>query len=257
VLDFLAASRLDRKSTLVAFGGGVVGDVGGLAAALYMRGIPYVQLPTTLLAQVDSSVGGKTAVNLSAGKNLAGVFHQPSLVLADTSTLAMPEATYCSAQTTAPLPITNRRNPERAITPHDRGEGSGCPVRRSAVIRIMPAAVNRSPPTNATGTDSRATRMARYVVPHTMQTTIQAAKASVRSRGVETTGGNSLHIATCSPADVVVTLLARMTTERGSRRTRSPDTNRRRDARGRILRVSNSTRHLASGTAPVIVKSTG
>jgi 3-dehydroquinate synthase len=88
VLDFLATSRLDRKSTVVAFGGGVVGDVGGLAAALYMRGIPYVQLPTSLLAQVDSSVGGKTAVNLSAGKNLAGVFHQPSLVLADTSTLA-------------------------------------------------------------------------------------------------------------------------------------------------------------------------
>ncbi len=88
VLDFLCQARLDRKSAIVAFGGGVVGDVGGMAAALYMRGIPYVQVPTTLLAQVDSSVGGKTAVNLKAGKNLAGAFHQPSLVVADTNVLA-------------------------------------------------------------------------------------------------------------------------------------------------------------------------
>ena len=88
VLDFLVASGLDRRSTLIAFGGGVVGDLGGLAAALFMRGIPYVQCPTTLLAQVDSSVGGKTAVNLRAGKNLAGAFHQPRRVLADTGALA-------------------------------------------------------------------------------------------------------------------------------------------------------------------------
>lgn len=88
VLDFLLASNLDRRSTLVLFGGGVVGDLGGLAAALFMRGIACVQCPTTLLAQVDSSVGGKTAVNLRAGKNLAGAFHQPRLVLADTDTLA-------------------------------------------------------------------------------------------------------------------------------------------------------------------------
>lgn len=87
VLNFLAKSKLDRRSTIVALGGGVVGDLAGMAAALYMRGIPFVQAPTTLLAQVDSSVGGKTAVNLAAGKNLAGAFHQPSLVLADTSTL--------------------------------------------------------------------------------------------------------------------------------------------------------------------------
>jgi len=88
VLDFLLASNLDRRSTLVLLGGGVVGDLGGLAAALFMRGIACVQCPTTLLAQVDSSVGGKTAVNLRAGKNLAGAFHQPRLVLADTETLA-------------------------------------------------------------------------------------------------------------------------------------------------------------------------
>ncbi len=88
VLDALARAGLDRHGVLLALGGGVVGDLGGLAAALYMRGIDCVQLPTTLLAQVDSSVGGKTAVNLAAGKNLAGVFHQPALVLADTQTLA-------------------------------------------------------------------------------------------------------------------------------------------------------------------------
>jgi 3-dehydroquinate synthase len=88
VLDFLLASGLDRRATLIAFGGGVVGDLGGLAAALFMRGIDCVQCPTTLLAQVDSALGGKTAVNLRAGKNLAGVFHQPRLVLADTETLA-------------------------------------------------------------------------------------------------------------------------------------------------------------------------
>jgi 3-dehydroquinate synthase len=88
VLDFMAASDLDRSACLVALGGGVVGDLGGLAAALYMRGIAVVQLPTTLLAQVDASVGGKTAVDLAAGKNLAGTVHQPALVLADTDTLA-------------------------------------------------------------------------------------------------------------------------------------------------------------------------
>jgi len=91
-LEFLARHGLDRGSCLLVLGGGVVGDLGGLAAALYMRGIAFVQLPTTLLAQVDSSVGGKTAVNLAAGKNLAGVFRQPALVLADTATLATLDA---------------------------------------------------------------------------------------------------------------------------------------------------------------------
>ena len=88
VLDFFVEAGLDRSSCVVALGGGVIGDLGGLAASLYQRGIAVVQCPTTLLAQVDSSVGGKTAINLDAGKNLAGTFHQPAEVLADTETLA-------------------------------------------------------------------------------------------------------------------------------------------------------------------------
>jgi 3-dehydroquinate synthetase len=88
LLDGLAAAGLDRGSRLVALGGGVTTDLGGLAAALYMRGIDWVALPTTLLAQVDASVGGKTAVNLGAGKNLAGAFHPPSEVLVDPDVLA-------------------------------------------------------------------------------------------------------------------------------------------------------------------------
>jgi 3-dehydroquinate synthase len=81
-------ARLDRGSPVVALGGGAVGDVAGFAAATYLRGVPFVAAPTTLLAQVDASVGGKTAVNLPEGKNLVGAFHQPILVLADTSALA-------------------------------------------------------------------------------------------------------------------------------------------------------------------------
>ncbi len=97
VLDFLAASDLDRRSTLVALGGGVVGDVAGLAASLYMRGIELVQCPTSLVAQVDAAIGGKTGVNLEAGKNLAGTFHQPRAVFADVDTLAtLPEIEFHS-----------------------------------------------------------------------------------------------------------------------------------------------------------------
>jgi 3-dehydroquinate synthase len=77
----------DRGSLLIAFGGGIVGDVGGFVSAIYMRGIPYVQVPTTFLAQVDSSVGGKTGVNLPEGKNLVGSFHQPRAVFADIGVL--------------------------------------------------------------------------------------------------------------------------------------------------------------------------
>ena len=88
MLDVLVANRFARDATVVALGGGVVGDMAGFAAACYQRGISFVQFPTTLLAQVDSSVGGKTGVNHPGGKNLIGAFHQPAAVFADTDTLA-------------------------------------------------------------------------------------------------------------------------------------------------------------------------
>lgn len=87
VLEQFARASADRQSCVVALGGGVIGDLAGLAASVYMRGIPVVQVPTTLLAQVDAAIGGKTAVNLVAGKNLMGTFHQPRLVIADTAVL--------------------------------------------------------------------------------------------------------------------------------------------------------------------------
>ncbi len=87
VLDKLVSAGANRDTTLIALGGGVVGDITGFAAACYMRGVAFIQVPTTLLAQVDSSVGGKTGVNHALGKNLVGAFHQPRLVLIDTATL--------------------------------------------------------------------------------------------------------------------------------------------------------------------------
>ena len=92
LLNHLAAHQITRTDLIVALGGGVVGDLAGFAAATYLRGIPFIQVPTTLLAAVDSSVGGKTAIDLPAGKNLCGAFYQPSLVLCDTDTLnTLPE----------------------------------------------------------------------------------------------------------------------------------------------------------------------
>ncbi|MCC6535195.1 MAG: 3-dehydroquinate synthase [Burkholderiales bacterium] len=97
VFDALLAARCERATTLIALGGGVVGDIGGFAAATYQRGIPFIQVPTTLLAQVDSSVGGKTAINHPLGKNMIGAFYQPRLVLADTATLdSLPERELCA-----------------------------------------------------------------------------------------------------------------------------------------------------------------
>jgi 3-dehydroquinate synthase len=88
ILDVLVANRFSRDCIVIALGGGVVGDMAGFAAASYQRGVAFVQVPTTLLAQVDSSVGGKTGVNHPGGKNLIGAFHQPNAVIADTATLA-------------------------------------------------------------------------------------------------------------------------------------------------------------------------
>ena len=87
IYDRLIAARLERKSCVLALGGGVIGDLAGFAAATYLRGVPYVQVPTTLLAQVDSSVGGKTAIDHAQGKNLIGAFYQPKLVLVDVAVL--------------------------------------------------------------------------------------------------------------------------------------------------------------------------
>jgi 3-dehydroquinate synthase len=87
IYDALLAARCDRSTTVVALGGGVIGDLAGFAAATYQRGVPFIQIPTTLLSQVDSSVGGKTGINHPRGKNMIGAFWQPKLVLADTGTL--------------------------------------------------------------------------------------------------------------------------------------------------------------------------
>ena len=95
ILNFLAQNELTRTDAVVALGGGVVGDMAGFAAATYLRGIKYIQIPTTLLAQIDSSVGGKTAIDLTHGKNLVGAFCQPSLVICDVNTLStLPKEIY-------------------------------------------------------------------------------------------------------------------------------------------------------------------
>ena len=95
ILEFLAENKLTRSDLAVTLGGGVVGDMGGFAAATYQRGIDFVQIPTTFLAAADSSVGGKTAVNLGAGKNLAGAFHQPKMVICDTDAFkSLPADTF-------------------------------------------------------------------------------------------------------------------------------------------------------------------
>ena len=97
IFDALLSNRCERKSAIIALGGGVVGDLAGFAAASYQRGVPFIQVPTTLLAQVDSSVGGKTAINHPLGKNMIGAFYQPGMVLADTRLLVTLPAREFSA----------------------------------------------------------------------------------------------------------------------------------------------------------------
>ena len=97
IFDELLKTRAERKTTLIALGGGVIGDMTGFAAACYQRGVPFIQVPTTLLSQVDSSVGGKTGINHPLGKNMIGAFYQPKLVLADTATLKTLPARELSA----------------------------------------------------------------------------------------------------------------------------------------------------------------
>lgn len=95
IMSFMAKERITRADVLVALGGGVVGDLAGFSAATYLRGIKYIQIPTTLLAMVDSSVGGKTAIDIPEGKNLVGAFYQPSLVICDPDTLStLPESVF-------------------------------------------------------------------------------------------------------------------------------------------------------------------
>jgi 3-dehydroquinate synthase len=97
IFDALLENNCDRSTTLIALGGGVIGDITGFAAATYQRGVPFIQIPTTLLAQVDSSVGGKTAINHPRGKNMIGAFYQPQMVLADIDTLqSLPEREFLS-----------------------------------------------------------------------------------------------------------------------------------------------------------------
>ena len=132
VLDWLLASGAGRDDVLVAFGGGVIGDLTGLAASLLKRGMRFVQVPTTLLAQVDSSVGGKTAVNTGRGKNLVGAFYQPQLVIADTGVLST-------------LPIRERRAGYAEIIKYglinDRAFIDWLSKNDDEVLRLEPAAV--------------------------------------------------------------------------------------------------------------------
>ena len=119
VLDFMIENGAERDDLILAFGGGVVGDLTGLAAGLLKRGARFVQIPTTLLAQVDSSVGGKTAINSRAGKNLIGLFHQPVLVLADLGVLdTLPERERAAGLAEPDPNDRYPRTPEAPADPH-------------------------------------------------------------------------------------------------------------------------------------------
>ena len=143
IVAFLAQSGLTRKDCVIALGGGVCGDMAGFAAAVYLRGIKYVQIPTTLLAQVDSSVGGKTAVDLPQGKNLCGAFWQPSLVIIDPDVLNTLPAHYFSDGMGEVIkygcikskPLFDRLQNEDARDIIDEGIYACCDIKRGVVER--------------------------------------------------------------------------------------------------------------------------
>ncbi|MCR4682360.1 MAG: 3-dehydroquinate synthase [Clostridiales bacterium] len=143
ILEFMASEGLDRGSFAVALGGGVTGDLAGFAAAVYMRGIRYVQMPTTLLAAVDSSVGGKTAVDLRGGKNLAGAFLQPSLVLCDTDTLTTLPAEHFSAGMAEALKTAVLFDPDLFAAISDGVAPCGCGAVIERCVALKGAVVER------------------------------------------------------------------------------------------------------------------
>ncbi len=137
----LAEAGADRDTLLIAFGGGVIGDITGFLAAIYMRGIPYVQVPTTLLAQVDSSIGGKTGVNLQAGKNLVGSFHHPRAVFADINLLSTlpPRELRAGLQESIKAAIIQNR---RLFSYMEQKQELACTADQSSLTRIIAASVH-------------------------------------------------------------------------------------------------------------------
>ncbi len=146
LLEFLAEKKLSRSDALAALGGGVTGDLTGFAAAVYLRGVPFVQVPTTLLAMVDASVGGKTAVNLRAGKNLAGAFHQPAYVAIDPDVLAtLPPAVLADGVSEALKTgaISDRALFDRLAKGYDPAEAEAVVARCVAIKRDLVEADER------------------------------------------------------------------------------------------------------------------
>jgi 3-dehydroquinate synthase len=207
VLDVLVANRFARDCTVVALGGGVVGDMAGFAAACYQRGVAYVQVPTTLLAQVDSSVGGKTGVNHPGGKNLIGAFHQPSAVLADTDTLktlpvrelraGLAEVIKCGLIGDAALFAWLEQNIEKVLA-HDSGALTHV-IRRSCELKA-----------NIVGRDEREQGdRALLYLGHTFGHALEAATGYTKWLHGEAVGAGLLMAATMSheagliPADAV------------------------------------------------------
>ena len=151
IYDALAAAGVDRQGALITLGGGSVGDVAGLAAATWMRGIRYIQMPTTLLAMVDSSIGGKTAVNLPAGKNLVGAVHQPSAILCDLDYLGtLPEKEFRAsfAEIIKAAVISDRRFFDWLRQNLSGLVGGRPPIVREAIVRaiaIKASVIGRDP----------------------------------------------------------------------------------------------------------------